>query len=198
MTILQWRSPDLVLDTIVDPAHRAFLTGDKVEAVGLESFKAKVMSLATAPPPPPPRGRRCRIGVSIDGPIFINANLDDQPLAETVFEKARLRKLPLVLSHPVGTAEEVRQDFERNWRECDSVVLIYGSAAADLGAQPDHALQQAEAGAREAAPRIHHAQLPAAAEAAGRHRAAARSRKSTVVAGSPPKFSIAWCWTWPT
>ena len=45
-----------------------------------------------------------------------------------MFEKARLRKLPLVLSHPVGTAEEVRQDFERNWRECDSVVLIYGAA----------------------------------------------------------------------
>jgi hypothetical protein len=124
--ILQWRSPDLVLDTIVDPAHRAFLTGDKVEAVGLESFKAKVVSLATAPPPPPPPVPV--EGMVIDSPIFINANLDDQPFAEEVFEKARLRKLPLVLSHPVGTAEEVRQDFERNWRECDSVVLIYGSA----------------------------------------------------------------------
>jgi hypothetical protein len=124
--ILQWRSPDLVLDTIVDPAHRAFLTGDKVEAVGLESFKAKVVSLATAPPPPPPPVPV--EGMVIDSPIFINANLDDQPIAEEVFEKARLRKLPLVLSHPVGTAEEVRQDFERNWRECDSVVLIYGSA----------------------------------------------------------------------
>lgn len=122
--ILQWRSPDLVLDTIVDPAHRALLAGDRVEAVGLESFKAKVVSLATAPPPPPPPAE----GMVIDSPIFINANPDDQPIAEEVFEKARLRKLPLVLSHPVGTAEEVRQDFERNWRECDSVVLIYGSA----------------------------------------------------------------------
>jgi len=124
--ILQWRSPDLVLDTVIDPVHRAFLAGDKVEAIGLESFKAKVVSLATAPPPPPPPppGE----DLVIDSPIFINANPDDQPIAEEVFEKARKRRLPLVLSHPVGTAEEVRQDFERNWRECDSVVLIYGSA----------------------------------------------------------------------
>lgn len=125
--ILQWRSPDLVLDSVIDPAHRAYLGGDKVEAIGLESFKAKVVSLATAPPPPPPPPPPAE-GTVIDAPIFINANPDDQPIAEEVFERARLRKLPLVLSHPVGTAEEVRQDFERNWRECDSVVLIYGSA----------------------------------------------------------------------
>lgn len=125
--ILQWRSPDLVLDTVIDPAHRAYLTGERVEAVGLESFKAKIVELATAPPPPPPTPPPVE-GMVIDGPIFINANPDDQPIAEEVFEKARLRRLPLVLSHPVGTAEEVRQDFERNWRECESVVLIYGSA----------------------------------------------------------------------
>ena len=125
--ILQWRSPDLVLDAVIDPAHRAYLTGERVEAVGLESFKAKIVELATAPPPPPPAPPPVE-GMVIDGPIFINANPDDQPIAEEVFEKARLRRLPLVLSHPVGTAEEVRQDFERNWRECESVVLIYGSA----------------------------------------------------------------------
>jgi hypothetical protein len=125
--ILQWRSPDLALDSIIDPVHRAFLAGDRVEAVGLESFKAKVVSLATAPPPPPPPPPPSE-DLVIDSPIFINANPDDQPIAEEVFEKAWKRRLPLVLSHPVGTAEEVRQDFERNWRECDSVVLIYGSA----------------------------------------------------------------------
>jgi hypothetical protein len=125
--ILQWRSPDLVLDSVPDPVHRAFLAGDRVEAVGLESFKAKVVSLATAPPPPPPPPPPSE-DLVIDSPIFINANPDDQPIAEEVFEKARKRRLPLVLSHPVGTAEEVRQDFERNWRECDSVVLIYGNA----------------------------------------------------------------------
>lgn len=125
--ILQWRSPDLVLDTVPDPVHRAFLAGDRVEAVGLESFKAKIVGLATAPPPPPPPPPPSE-DLVIDSPIFINANPDDQPIAEEVFEKARKRRLPLVLSHPVGTAEEVRQDFERNWRECDSVVLIYGNA----------------------------------------------------------------------
>ena len=89
--ILQWRSPDLVLDDVVDPAHRAFLAGEKVEAVGLESFKAKIVELATAPPPRP-RRRPPVEGLVIDAPIFINANPDDQPLAEEVFEKARLRQ----------------------------------------------------------------------------------------------------------
>ncbi len=67
-------------------------------------------------------------GILVDAPIFINADPDDQSLAESVFEKARLKRLPVVLSQPYGTAKEVRQDFEQNWKACGAVVLIYGSA----------------------------------------------------------------------
>ncbi|MCB1489147.1 MAG: toll/interleukin-1 receptor domain-containing protein, partial [Bauldia sp.] len=49
--ILQWRSPDLVPDDVADEAHRAFLFGEKVAAIGFESFKAQIRKLATELPP---------------------------------------------------------------------------------------------------------------------------------------------------
>jgi TIR domain len=123
--ILQWRSPDLAAENVVDEAHRAFLFGEKVAAIGFESFKAQIRKLATEPPPPPkhePTGDDFA-----DAPIFINADTMDQTFAEALFEKMRTQRVPVMLSQPYGDAKDVRQDLERSWRECGAVVLIYGS-----------------------------------------------------------------------
>lgn len=40
----------------------------------------------------------------------------------------RQQRVPVMLSQPYGDAKDVRQDLERSWRECGSVVLIYGAA----------------------------------------------------------------------
>ncbi len=122
--ILQWRSPDLVAEDVTDETHRAFLFGEKVAAIGFESFKAQIRKLATEPPPrPDPEFEDFG-----DAPIFINADTSDQPLAEALFEKMRTQQVPVMLSQPYGDAKDVRQDLERSWRECGSVVLIYGAA----------------------------------------------------------------------
>ena len=122
--ILQWRSPDLVADDVADEAHRAFLFGEKVAAIGFESFKAQIRKLATEPPPKP----EPVVEDFDDAPIFINADATDQSVAEALFEKMRNQKVPVMLSQPYGDAKDVRQDLERSWRECGSVVLIYGAA----------------------------------------------------------------------
>lgn len=124
LKILQWRSPDLESDAVSDENHRAFLFGEKVAAIGFESFKAQVRKLATEPPPKPVPAD----DDFADAPIFINADTSDQPLAEAIFDKARNQRLPVMLSQPFGDAKDVRQDLERSWRECGSVVLIYGAA----------------------------------------------------------------------
>ena len=54
--ILQWRSPDLVLDTVVDPAHRAFLAHRKAKKQGLIRSVAATAANCTndfAPAPAP-------------------------------------------------------------------------------------------------------------------------------------------------
>lgn len=86
---------------------------------GFESFKAEVVRLATPPPPPVAHD---------DTVVFVNADIPDQDLAESVFKKLRERKLPVILAQPHGKAKEVREDLERNWRECGAVILVYGQA----------------------------------------------------------------------
>jgi hypothetical protein len=123
LPILQWRPPNLEPDSIADEGHRAYLWGANVVAMGFESFKKEVVRRATAPPPPP---------APADGAppneIFINANAEDLPVAETVYEKVIQHRAPAVLAAPEGAAEQVRLDYEQNWRDCGSVVLIYGHA----------------------------------------------------------------------
>jgi hypothetical protein len=126
LKILQWRSPDLESDVVSDENHRAFLFGEKVAAIGFESFKAQVRKVATEPPPKPKPEPAA--DDFVDAPIFVNADTSDQPLAEAIFDKLRTQRMPVMLSQPYGDAKDVRQDLERSWRECGSVVLIYGAA----------------------------------------------------------------------
>lgn len=117
--MVKWRSPTLDLDRVLDKDHRAQLLGETVIMNGFESFKAEVVRLATPPPPAVPHD---------DTVVFVNADIPDQDLAESVFKKLRDRKLPVILAQPHGKAKEVREDLERNWRECGAVILVYGQA----------------------------------------------------------------------
>ena len=54
LPILQWRSPDLILDTVEWPRHRELLELETVQVTTLESFKQAIIA-ALAPPPTPPQ-----------------------------------------------------------------------------------------------------------------------------------------------
>ncbi|MCP4381089.1 MAG: TIR domain-containing protein [Hyphomicrobiales bacterium] len=127
LKIMQWRSPDLTEEGMNDENHRELLFGEKVAAIGFESFKANLRKLATEPPPAPPDEDEEAEDYS-DAPLFINADSTDQSVAEQLFEKVRDQRVPVMLSQPHGDAKDVRQDLERSWRECGSVLLIYGAA----------------------------------------------------------------------
>jgi hypothetical protein len=117
--IIKWRSPTLDLERVMDKDHKAQLLGETVVMTGFESFKAEVVRLATPPPPPVHHD---------DSVVFVNADIPDQNLAESVFKTLRDKKMPVILAQPHGTAKEVREDLERNWRECGAVILVYGQA----------------------------------------------------------------------
>lgn len=116
---VKWRSPTLDLERVMDKDYKAQLLGETVIMTGFESFKAEVVRLATPPPPAVAHD---------DSVVFVNADIPDQNLAESVFRTLRDKKMPVILAQPHGTAKEVREDLERNWRECGAVILVYGQA----------------------------------------------------------------------
>lgn len=118
--ILQWRRPDLDLETVDNLEHRAFLNGQTVIATGLESFKEEIRGLAQRPAQVP-ESRKSQAGF-----VFIDAAQQDLPVAERIRDEFGRYDLSSFMPLSDGTSEEVRLDLEENFRECDALVLVYG------------------------------------------------------------------------
>ena len=120
LPILQWRSPEIDLDSIEWPRHRELLGLETVRATTLESFKAAIVA-ALAPPPPAPEPRRDGTGRPL---IFLNAEPRYRALAAEIqgslAGRAEWREPPLG-----GSSAEMRQHLEQNIIDCDAMVVVY-------------------------------------------------------------------------
>lgn len=126
---IQWRERGLDVESVKDPLHRSLLDGAR--ACGLEELKRSVLQAAVsqraASMPPLQRGVA----------VFVNADVADSGLAEIVGRE--LAQIGDVAGFGVdcflplreGKPETVRLDFEKNLRECDGLLLVYGDADAD-------------------------------------------------------------------
>lgn len=116
-----WRDRSLDLDSVKDPDHHSLL--ESARACGIEEFKRTVADEARKQPPPP------RPAANVM--VFVNADRRDRDLAKQI--GAELKKKGVDCFYPLecGTPEEVRKDWEDTLRDCDGVLLIYGSAGAD-------------------------------------------------------------------
>jgi hypothetical protein len=129
MQVLQWRSPELDLNSIESPRHRELLEFQTVHATPLESFKSAVAA-ALAPPPPPPTPR-----ATGDQPlVFLNTEPRHGEIAAKIRDAIRSRAA-LIEPLRAGTAEEVREDFEQNLIDCDAMVMVYADNAGWARAQ---------------------------------------------------------------
>jgi hypothetical protein len=120
-TMFLWRDRSLDLDSVKDSDHLSLL--ESARACGIEEFKRAVADEARKQPP---AGR-----VSANVMVFVNADRRDRDLAKQI--GAELKKKGVDCFYPLdyGTPEEVRKDWEDTLRDCDGVLLIYGSAGAD-------------------------------------------------------------------
>jgi TIR domain len=116
--ILQWR--DLAVDpaAVEDECHRALLEGARTG--GFEEFKRAVVE-ASRRKVQTPRSR------TADVAVFVNADRADLEIARNL--SALLAEQGVMCSWPIaeGSPEKVRQDLEENLRDCDGLVLIYGT-----------------------------------------------------------------------
>lgn len=123
MEIVQWRDPDLELDSVDDAEHRELLTLETVRSESLEEFKRAVKSCATEREEQPPLPRT---GFSTF--VFVDAEKGDLHLAEAVCDE--LDRCGADISLPIsdGTPAEIRKDLEANLLTCDALIVIYGQS----------------------------------------------------------------------
>ena len=132
LPVLQWRSPDLVLDRVANPEQRDLLAAPEVVASPLEPFKQQILR-KLPPPRPPPAAADAGVdagGHHADGRlIFINASRDDRDLARrlsALIERRRGLVYAMPLDH--GAPEQIRGDLEGNLRDADAILLLYGQS----------------------------------------------------------------------
>ncbi|HTC52618.1 MAG TPA: TIR domain-containing protein [Steroidobacteraceae bacterium] len=122
--LILWRHPELDLDKVTDPRQRALLTDANVIACGLESFKAEARRRLEARPKEK-SGDAKRSSL-----VFINSTESDYDVARIVQQEFSKRNLPTILPLYAGTAEQVQQDLTENIKDCDVLVILYGTAPA--------------------------------------------------------------------
>lgn len=116
--LLLWR--DLRDDPadVADPIHRAML--EDARACSFAEFKSAIVETARRKPPThKPRAP----GVT----VFVNADRDDLEVARQVSDALSQRGIDCFWPLREGPPERVRQDLENNLRECDGLIIVYGS-----------------------------------------------------------------------
>jgi hypothetical protein len=125
---LQWRSPEIQIDTIADSSHRELLNGDCVTAESFEDFKGRVLRQSAKPPPMPvadtPPGREGR------KLVFVNAHKSDEQIATRVATAFSLERFDSKTPLWSGDSAEIRSSLTKNIKKCDALVVIYGNVDA--------------------------------------------------------------------
>jgi hypothetical protein len=116
--IVQWRRPDIDLDSVTNPEHRELLMAETVIATGLEAFKAEVLRRAT-----PTQPKKTSTKSSL---VFIDADRNDTEIAKALQLEFGRHNFPAIVPALEGPSEQVRADLEENIVDCDALVLVYG------------------------------------------------------------------------
>lgn len=120
--IMQWRDRDLDLASVTDPAHRALLEG--AIACPIEEFKRLVVDeLHRAPVQVRPRPAKVI--------VFVDTDPGDRDLARAVGDVLTREGVRCYFPLDSGTPEQIRKDVEANLRDCDGVLIVYGTSELD-------------------------------------------------------------------
>jgi len=136
--VLQWRRPDMNLESVKTHWDKPLLDGPDVLAMGLQEFMKEIIKTIER--------RKADIekekakaekdkskgdGRSKTELLFINADASDKDLTEQLL-KAFEGKQDWIAAGPLfqGSAEEITKDLDANLVDCDTLLLVYGKADA--------------------------------------------------------------------
>ena len=119
LPFIQWRDPDLPLESVDDGDAKELLSPSSVRTDRFPDFRRAVAEIALKPPEserqPPPASTLS---------VFVNSDLLDRELAGSVAQWLEAQGF-LVLEPPRATPD-AQKDWETNLRYCDSLMLVYG------------------------------------------------------------------------
>jgi TIR domain len=118
ITIMQWRHPEIGVDSVTDTAWRNVLTAATVVASGLEAFKQQILRWIREPAPRPRTAK--------SSTVFINADEKDMKIAKQVQRECLEKALTTILPYTGSSPDVTRKDLVENLTDCDILVFIYG------------------------------------------------------------------------
>lgn len=120
--MLQWRSPQLELESVEDQGHRAILEAATVRAERMEDFKREIVKQATPEEPAE------RPETPLNAFVFVDMETEDRPLADEVCQVLERYGADYMLPIQEADPASKRRDLEQNLLECDGVIVVYGSS----------------------------------------------------------------------
>jgi len=120
--ILQWRDRGVDPSSVGDPTHRKLLDG--AIACPIEEFKRLLVDEAKRVPPVP-RSRPAKVIV------YVDTDPADRELALAIGQELSRAGIACYFPLDAGTPEQIRKDVEANLRDCDGVLVVYGSSEID-------------------------------------------------------------------
>jgi hypothetical protein len=129
--ILQWRRPDIDLNTITHWDKR-LLEGPEVLAMGLQEFMKEIKKTIERSAAAAEKAAEKAVAPSKGTEfLFINADSTDKELADQLL-KAFEDKKDWMAASPLfeGSAEDITKDLDANLVECGALMLVYGKADA--------------------------------------------------------------------
>lgn len=121
--VLQWRDPDLKLETIESADHRVLVEGDTVLAIGLEEFKQECVTCLKAQAKTPNPNLKPNSNM-----VYLNTSNEDLELGKMI--GAALSKHDIGYALPPHTSDPklIQDDLELWLAECDALIIVYGPA----------------------------------------------------------------------
>jgi hypothetical protein len=120
--IVQWRRPDLDLNTVDKQDHRELLMADTVISMTFASFKEEVLRRAAKPV-------SAQRKTSPSSLVFINAQQEDTEIAKTLRGEFSKHKFPSILMTSTAKAADNRAKLDENIVDCDALIVVYGQAS---------------------------------------------------------------------
>jgi len=120
--ILQWRDRGVDPSSVGDPTHRKLLDG--AIACPIDEFKRLLVDEAKRVPPAP-RSRPAKVIV------YVDTDPADRELALAIGQELSRAGIACYFPLDAGAPEQIRTDVEANLRDCDGVLVVYGSSEID-------------------------------------------------------------------
>ena len=125
--IIQWRSPDVDLSHIQDAAHREFLLGETILAVGIEELKAAILRWLT--PPTPAMSPLQNLDVLGSRLVFVDADINDTSLRDEICRVLEDLGVGYFIPLQSEKPSENREAFEQFVLHCDALMIVYGAVS---------------------------------------------------------------------